>query len=70
MLSSRLSNFSLSEPTNLVTGIFVHFEITVATWFSSTVLLSNDEFSLLNFRVANSSCNLGIVPCFKTAACS
>ena len=34
---------------------------------SSTVLL-NKELSLLNFNVFNSSCNFGIVPCFKIAA--
>jgi len=69
MFVSKLNNLSFSEPTNLVTGILVHLEIILAIDSSSTKLLSK-VVSLLNFRVANSSCNLGIVPCFKTAAFS
>ena len=64
---SKLSNLSLSLPTNLLIGIDVHLEIIAAISSSSTV---SDKISDLFFFCSstNSFSNFGIVPCLNLAA--
>ena len=61
ILSSKDNNLSFSDPTNLVTGIFVHLDIISATDSSVTV---SDRISDLLFssNSFNSRSNLGISP--------
>ena len=68
-LSSKWSSFSFSVPTNLLTGILVHFAIIAAIDSSSTTSLKI-EFLLFFFRFSSSFSKAGIIPWRSLAAVS